>query len=696
MTRQRAIAFVLMTLICGTVSYMTGRLVFPAVIWAVALLGLSGLVKVDVSRSTRLVATLAATLAFVVISKVAPKDPNEAYPLSAVALTYVVAWYFMVLMAGTFFVRRPGLMPRTFPLYAIIALICTGNVLVTPSVDQDRVYRVYMLVAMAAAAMTAFYFAAERQYRPGPRSKEALAPRVTSFVVLLIAMIGAGWANTIVSDHQYDINRVVTTLAARLYAGRSAGSSDRALLGSMEYVETRDNRETALRVFSRRTPGYLRGRAFMGPTWWRQYVAGIKTPLQPSRRGFKGIPAPTGGRRLFALGDGGLGRWEAYEVYPDRVWTKALFCPHGTTVISVPANKLEIDECGAVTTTSPLAGASYTAFVPARQKAHKVSQEARKSCSALPDDLDERIHELARGLFKDCRTNAEKIAAVEKYFTTNYQYKLGIRIPRGADPLTYFLLKRPRPAAHCEYFATGAALLLRLGGVPAYYATGFVVTEQSPYGEYWIARNADAHAWVEACDDNGNWVTVEATPAAGVPSSVRRSDTYYLWDSLKFALGRFMAMMEHEGAAGLGSWCLGHLVALARAMFMTQGGLIASLCLGAVAGWVLLLRLRRITRRRVDPTVARLQRLLVRMDRRVRKLAPARGRSETLTDFAHRLQGQASGKPPADAAARWYLAYATVRYGRRADEEAAARLERRMPARARGRRAVGSKPARPT
>ncbi len=693
MTRQRAIAFVLMTIVCGTVSYMTGRVVFPAVIWGMALLGLSGLVKVDVSRSTRLVATLAATLAFVVISKVAPEDPKEAYPLSAVALTYVVAWYFTVLMAGAFFVRRPGPMPRTFPLYAIIALICTGNVFVGQQED-----RVYMLAGMAAAAMTAFYFAAERRYLPGLRPRASLMPRTASFVVLLIAMIGAGWANTIVSAHQYDINRVVTSLAARLYSARSMGYSDRGDLRSMRYLKTRATRETVLRVFSRRMPGYLRGRAFTRPSWWRQrqYAPGVKTTLQPSRRRFKGIPAPTGARRLFALGDGGLGRWEAYEVYPDRVRTKAVFCPHGTTVISAPANKLEIDECGAVTAPSPLAGASYTAFVPALGKAHKVSQEARRTCVALPDDLDERIHELATGLFKDCRTAAEKIAAVEKYFTTNYQYKLGIQIPRRTDPLTYFLTNDPRPAAHCEYFATGAAVLLRLGGVPAYYATGFVVTEQSPYGEYWIARNADAHAWVEACDDNGNWVTVEATPAEGVPSSAKRSDAYYLWDSLKFSLQRFMAMMQHEGAAGLGSWCLGHLVALARAMFMTRGGLIASLCLGALAGWVLLLRLMRIPRRRVDPMVARLQRLLVRMDQRVRKLAPARVRSETLTHFAHRLQGQASGKPPADAAARWYLAYAAIRYGGRADAEAAARLERRMPPRARAARAVGSKPARPT
>ncbi|MBL7133213.1 MAG: transglutaminase domain-containing protein [Phycisphaerae bacterium] len=689
MTRQRVIAFLLMTTICGTVSYMTGRVVFSAVMWAVSLVGLSGLVTVDVSRSTRLVAMLATTLAFVIVSRVAPEDPKEAYPLSAVALTYVVAWYFMVLMAGAFFVRRRGPMPRTFPLYAIIALICSGNIFVEP--QQDRVY---MLVAMAVAVMTAFYFAAERRYPAGLRAAESLVPRGMSFLVLLIAMVGAGGVSAMVYARQYEINRAVSSLAARLYSGRSMGFSDNAMLRSMTYLKTRGAAELALRVFSRRAPGYLRGRAFVRPLRRRWYAARGKAALRPSGRRFEGIPAPAGGRNLFALGDGGLPRWEAFEVYPVRLWAKALFCPHGTTVISAPADELEIDECGAVISPSPLVGVSYTAYVPARGKAHNVSQEARESCVSVPAELDERVGALADSLFKDCRTTAEKITAVEKYFTSNYEYKLGIQIPPGADPVTYFLLERP--AAHCEYFAAGAALLLRLGGVPAYYATGFVVSERSGYGGYWIARNADAHAWVEACDDNGRWVTVEATPAAGIPSSLRRSDGYYLWDSLRFGLGRFMAMLRQEGAAGLGRWWLRRLGDLVRAMFTTVGGLIVSVCLAGLGGWLVLRRLRWFRRRHVDPAVDRLHRLLGRMDRRVRKIALVRGRGETLAHFARRIEGQASARLPAGAAARWYQAYAAVRYGARAGPEDLAELQRQMPPGAQRRRAVRSNPGRPT
>ncbi len=688
MTRQRTIAFLMMTTVCATVWYMTGGMIFPAVIWVVTLVGLSRLVTVDVSRSTRLVGTLIATMAFVVVSRVAPEDPNEAYPLSAVTLTYVVAWYFMVLMAGVFFVRRRGHMPRAFPLYAIIALICAGNVFVER--DQDRVY---MLVAMAMAAMTALYFAAERRYLDGRQGRESVAPRTAGFFVLLIAMIAAGAVNTIIYVHQYDINRALGYLAARLYTGSVMGFSEEARLRQMTYLKTYGAKETALRVYSRRAPGYLRGGAYVRPMRKRWYMAEGRTELKPSGRRFEGIGPPAAGRELFALGDDGLPRWEAFEIYPVKLWAKSVFCPHGTTVISAPTDKLEIDECGAVSAPSPLVGMSYTAFVPARGKADKVSPEARISCSLVPDEMDEGIYKLADDLFKDCRTTAEKIAAVEKYFTSNYEYKLGIWIPPGKDPMTYFLLERP--AAHCEFFAAGATLLLRLGGVPAYYASGFVVTERSPYGGYWIARNADAHAWVEACDDNGRWVTVEPTPPGGIPSSAGRSGTYYLWDSLKFSISRFMAMLRQGGISALGSWFLSRLGDLVRAVSTMQGRLIVSICLAGLGGWLVLRRLRRPRRRPMDPMVERLQHLLGRMDRRVREFVAVRPQSETLAHFASQLEDQAPANPPAGDAARWYLAYAAVRYGGHADEEEAARLERQMPPRVRKRRvrSNGGRPA---
>ena len=118
-------------------------------------------------------------------------------------------------------------------------------------------------------------------------------------------------------------------------------------------------------------------------------------------------------------------------------------------------------------------------------------------------------------IFRNCKTTAEKIEAVTQYFHTNYTYSLGLAVPADQDPLTYFL--EEASTGYCEYFASGAAVLLRLADVPTRYVTGFLVTERDEDGKSWVARNMDAHAWVEAWDR-------ETTP--GSSSRPRRRTTW--------------------------------------------------------------------------------------------------------------------------------------------------------------------------
>ncbi|MHC4570185.1 MAG: transglutaminase-like domain-containing protein [Planctomycetota bacterium] len=66
-------------------------------------------------------------------------------------------------------------------------------------------------------------------------------------------------------------------------------------------------------------------------------------------------------------------------------------------------------------------------------------------------------------------------------------------IPAGRDKLTHFLLAES--TGYCEYFASGAAMLLRMADVPTRYVTGFLVTNRDVETGLWIARSMDAHAW---------------------------------------------------------------------------------------------------------------------------------------------------------------------------------------------------------
>jgi hypothetical protein len=91
-------------------------------------------------------------------------------------------------------------------------------------------------------------------------------------------------------------------------------------------------------------------------------------------------------------------------------------------------------------------------------------------------------------------------------------------VPQGSTALGDFL--RRSKSGHCEYFAAAATLLLRAGGVPARYATGFALTEYSPLEEAYVVRARHAHAWTRAYVD-GNWVELDTTPPSWVEEEER-------------------------------------------------------------------------------------------------------------------------------------------------------------------------------
>ena len=107
------------------------------------------------------------------------------------------------------------------------------------------------------------------------------------------------------------------------------------------------------------------------------------------------------------------------------------------------------------------------------------------------------------------------IAGVENYLMAHHRYSLTIH-PGPGDPVSNFLLQQPPMAAHCEYFAASAALLLRCMGVPTRYVVGYYAHEGDGPGVT-VVRQRDAHAWAEAWVAGTGWVTVDATPGDGRP-----------------------------------------------------------------------------------------------------------------------------------------------------------------------------------
>ena len=112
-----------------------------------------------------------------------------------------------------------------------------------------------------------------------------------------------------------------------------------------------------------------------------------------------------------------------------------------------------------------------------------------------------------------------KAEALEAWLRARCRYALDARLDRR-DPLDDFLFRTR--AGHCELFAAGLAVSLRLAGVPARVVGGYHASRWNDDGAFWLVRRRDAHAWVEAWLGSGDgWVRFDATPA-----SARAADPY--------------------------------------------------------------------------------------------------------------------------------------------------------------------------
>src|SRR5262249_45829421 len=142
----------------------------------------------------------------------------------------------------------------------------------------------------------------------------------------------------------------------------------------------------------------------------------------------------------------------------------------------------------------------------------------------------ERIGALARDVTQAQRSVYEKATAIETYLRHNYRYSLDAPLAEQDQPLEEFLFSRK--TGYCEHYATAMVIMLRTIGIPARLVTGFLATEWNEYGNYYLVRQQDAHAWVEVHLPHSGWIMMDPTP-----SSIESVGSEYpAWQ----ALGRMM------------------------------------------------------------------------------------------------------------------------------------------------------------
>ena len=143
----------------------------------------------------------------------------------------------------------------------------------------------------------------------------------------------------------------------------------------------------------------------------------------------------------------------------------------------------------------------------------------------LPDNLPDRVRELAVSITEKETNWFDKAKAVERYFGgSEFTYSQSdVAVPgENDDYVDQFLFETK--IGYCDNFSTSMAVMLRSLGIPTRWVKGYTGGEFLKYSEddsskqiYEITNN-NAHSWVEVYFPNQGWVPFE--PTKGFTNSV--------------------------------------------------------------------------------------------------------------------------------------------------------------------------------
>ena len=530
---------------------------------------------------------------------------------------------------------------------------------------------------------------------PPPRLLGDGVNGISAAIVISLVLLSTSLVTRVTNDAfprlQQQVVRYVAESLDRADAAR-AGDGGRYVTGT-RFGTVRSHMlvnpsALALRGYSETAPGYLRGSVFSryeSRRWANP--AGSMEDLRQSRGSYRAGPArwvnPVGlgtqsvtgtsrrALRRFDLRPRGQTGPATFRVAPLEIQGVAsrgavFFSPLHTIWLEAVAVAVQVSDEGLVVS-GPNSEEPYILGV-ARGTVEEILSEGRRAEYLLvAPEVDDVTATLAGRLCDPADPPAAKAAAVARFFQSEFEYSLSYAPAFGRDDPVDFFLRRRHPA-HCEYFATAAALILRQAGVPTRYVTGYVMAERDDKENCWVARNANAHAWVEAYDDRRQlWFPVEATPG-------REYQT--LFDDAVTDLG-----LDAAAAAGIGgtpdrspwyerlwewTWTIDWPVFLGSTL---QSALFPVLLVLLLVLWY---RLRRSAMAGLAPEDYRSLQGLRRVERRLRARSIVRAEHETLHQFADRLDASsltAEGdwaKTSLPLVAAWYREFAAARYrGRR-------------------------------
>jgi len=664
---QKTIAVIIILASSVLTALVSSDIAYPAILCMLGLVGLRRRFTWNIRPERRVITSfllLFLAMLFALHYSYTGVAGRVAYEQAAAFAWQTIARYFLASMILILFLGSPRRLPFSLGLFHIAITISAGQVLLL-----NDMYVAYRLLELLSVILVLVYVMSARESTALPVPKHmGRMSRGLAFGLILIVAVNCGWiASSILYRHVEVLNYLPVwfwrgTVAADGRTGDHArvGFSDSGRLSSVLMIKGDQDPTPVLSIASDSSPGYVRARAFDVYRQSQWYEAPYKEVIFPEKNRLSSMYF-VGGRNLFRLRSTGDSNYEHMTIRHESMLADAVFFPLGTSFIEAPFNYLQRDDNDIIYTPNSRAGLNYRVAYTnsAYQRVPNIIQ--RRRMLDVPRDLDPRIGRLASSIFAGCNTTSEKTDAVIRHFRSNYTYLLGLDAPSDRDKLTYFLLEES--TGYCEYFASGAAILLRLADVPTRYVTGFLATEKSPRGDIWVARNMDAHAWVEAWDQEQNqWTIVEATVGQDpVTTSISEQAASTSGGTGALMTQLLQALYEY-GLFGVLGW-------LFKFYSLRTGLILMSIFLGTALA-VTLSRQRETKKSQSraqsiamnNPSLIGLHRMLARMDRKVKAAGLRRDISETLHAFSGRLRKRDTGDGLWAKISDWYLEYAHLRY----------------------------------
>jgi transglutaminase-like putative cysteine protease len=316
----------------------------------------------------------------------------------------------------------------------------------------------------------------------------------------------------------------VENASNRLFAGVNSPQAGGAGAGRDRLVlsgPVRLSQRVVMQVQSEE-PHYWRGATY--DTWTgHDWLSGDKIPVSRTEKQAVLPPTRFGLRKRISA---------TFEINQSR--SDLIYTPDEPVQINIPykvftrANDQATQDFSALRAKKPaIPSMKYTVEAMASIAS---AEELRVAQTDVPEwarrylqvpDVPQRVRDLSNQIIRatpqNRRSNYDKAVAIEQ-FLRRYPYTLDVKpAPADRDAVEYFLFDLKQ--GYCDYFASSMVVLLRLQGVPARLATGYVAGKFDNNTRKFVVTEEEAHSWPEVYFPGYGWMAFE--PSGYRPPIVR-------------------------------------------------------------------------------------------------------------------------------------------------------------------------------